>query len=97
MSSEDEKLRRYMDKCKLNEWYQSCQDLAKSSVEEELNEETEGGRHMKEIAQELRKIENSIAKSGQQEAQEMLTSRPRYEANSKLKGSTYSLRNSIRS
>lgn len=96
MKSEDAELKHYIDKCRLDKWFEGAFDLAKQSVQDELNEETEGGINMQEIADELEREEERISAASNKAAMEMLHSKPRYRPRAKLSSSVAGFRSSVR-
>lgn len=65
----------YVEKCRLEKWFEGAMDLAKRSVEDEANEETESGERMKEAAMELESREEEIASKAREAALEQLRSK----------------------
>jgi nuclear pore complex protein Nup133 len=96
MQAEDEALARFIETCQLEKWYQAALDLAKRDVMEEINEETEDGEKMQEIADKLMDIEKQIAKNERSKAETILHSKPRYKPGTKLDGSVGNFRSSSR-
>jgi nuclear pore complex protein Nup133 len=95
MRAEDEVLKQYIEKCRLEKWFDGAFDLAKRDVQEEMNEETQEGKAMKEMAQQVHEMEQKIASDGGKAAMDMLRSKPRYKARPKLNGSVGGFRNSL--
>jgi nuclear pore complex protein Nup133 len=95
MQAEDEFLKHYIEKCRLEKWFEGALDLAKRDVQEEMHEEMEEGKAMKEIAKQLHETEQEIALKGEKAAMDMLRSKPRYKARPKLNGSVGGFRNSL--
>ncbi len=87
MQAEDDALRHYIEKSRLEKWFGGAFDLAKRDVQDEVNEETEESEAMKEMAKLVFETEQKIASDGRQAAIDMLRSKPRYKAKSKLNGS----------
>lgn len=87
MQAEDSSLKRYIGKCRLEKWFEGAFDLAKRDVQNEMNDETEESEAMKEMAEQVYKMEQKIASDGRQAALDMLRSKPRFKARSKLNGS----------
>ena len=83
MQDEDDALKPYIDACRLSKWYQSALDLAKQDFADELNEETNDGERMRQIAQKLLDIEKGIKDSEQEKAEGLLHSKPRYKPKAK--------------
>ena len=96
MQAEDDALSRFIETCQLEKWYQAALDLAKRDVMEDINEETENGGKMKNIAAKLDEIERQIAKNEKIKAESALHSKPRYPHKAKLGGSVGNLRSSSR-
>jgi nuclear pore complex protein Nup133 len=96
MQAENELLRHYVEKCRLEKWFEGTLDLAKQDVAEEVNEESENSRATEQEAKNLKQMEDQIAKAEQQHALEMLRSKPRYKARTKLHGSIGLGRSSVK-
>jgi nuclear pore complex protein Nup133 len=96
MKAEDAELKHYIEKCRLDKWFEGAFDLAKQSVKDELNEQTEGGINMQEIADELEREEERISAASNKAARELLLSKPRYKPRVKLSGSMAGFRSSVR-
>ena len=77
MQGEDESLRHYIEKSRLEKWFEGALDLAKRDVQDEANAETEEGDTMKEMAKQVYEMEQKIASDGRQAAIDMLRSKPR--------------------
>jgi hypothetical protein len=95
MRAEDESLKQYIEKSRLEKWFEAAFDLAKRDVEDEVNDETEEGEGMKEMAKQVHEMEQKIASDGRQAAIDMLRSKPRYKAKSKLNGSVGGFKGSL--
>jgi nuclear pore complex protein Nup133 len=95
MRAEDETLNNYIEKSRLEKWFEGALDLAKRDVQDEVNEETEEGEAMKEMAKQVYEMEQRIASDGRQAAIDMLQSKPRYKAKSKLNGSVGGFKGSL--
>jgi hypothetical protein len=78
MGAEDDQLKEYIDKFRLQQWFEAALDLAKQDVETEANEETERGKVMMDVAARLKEMEDKIASDGRKAALELLKSKPRY-------------------
>jgi nuclear pore complex protein Nup133 len=96
MQAENDLLKHYVDKCRLEKWFEGTLDLANRDFVEEVNEETEDGKVMQQVAKNLREMEDRIASAERQHAVEMLRSKPRYKARPKLNGSVGLLRSSVK-
>jgi len=95
MQAEDDSLRRYIEKSRLEKWFEGAFDLAKRDVQDEVNEEMEESEAMKEMAKQVFKMEQTIASDGRQAAIDILRSKPRYKAKSKLNGSVGGFRGKL--
>jgi hypothetical protein len=95
MRAEDEALNQYIEKSRLEKWFEAALDLAKRDVQDEVNEEMEEGEAMKEMAKQVYEMEQKIASDGRQAAIDMLRSKPRYKAKSKLNGSVGGFKGSL--
>lgn len=95
MQAEDAVLEHYVEKCRLEKWFEGAMDLAKRDVQQEANEETEDGEVMKEVAQQLKAIEEKISSDGMKTAVSMLRSKPRFKPKTKLNGSVAAFRGSF--
>jgi len=93
MRIEDEALAPYLNTCRLDKWYQGALDLAKKDVEKDVDEETNDGKKMQDIAQKLHDMEMEIAKNEKSKAQALLKSKPRFKV--RRGGSAGNLRRSI--
>jgi nuclear pore complex protein Nup133 len=87
MQAENDMLRHYVDKCRLEKWFEGTLDLANRDFVEEVNEETEDGKVMQQVARKLKEMEAQIARAEQRHAVEMLRSKPRFRARPKAGGS----------
>lgn len=92
MKAEDEALKKYIEKCRIEKWFEEAMDLARRSIEDELNEATEDGQIMREIAEDLRELEREIASEGQKLAWSILQPKPRQNPKAKLNGTKKILR-----
>jgi nuclear pore complex protein Nup133 len=95
MRAEDATLNQYIEKSRLEKWFEGALDLAKRDVQDEMNEETEEGEAMKEMAKQVYEMEQKIASDGRQAAIDMLRSKPRYKAKPKLNGSVGGFKGSL--
>jgi nuclear pore complex protein Nup133 len=95
MQAEDQSLKDYIDKCRLEKWFEGALDLAKRDVQEEAHRETEDGEIMTRVAQKLREKEEMIAAEGRKAAMEMLRAKPRYKPKPKLNGSMGGFKSSV--
>jgi nuclear pore complex protein Nup133 len=95
MQAEDESLRQYIEKSRLENWFEGALDLAKRDVQDEVNDETEEGEAMKEMAKQVYEMEQKIASDGRQAALEMLRSKPRYKTKPRLNGSVGGFKGSL--
>jgi len=95
MRAEDETLNQYIEKSRLEKWFEGALDLAKRDVQDEVSDETEEGEAMKEMAKQVYEMEQKIASDGRQAAIDMLRSKPRYKAKSKLNGSVGGFKGSL--
>jgi nuclear pore complex protein Nup133 len=88
MEVEDDALKPYIATCRLDKWYQGALDLARQDYEEEIAEETDDGRRMKQVEDQLAQVEGDIAEKERAKAETLLHSKPRYKPKAKLNGST---------
>lgn len=72
MQTEDHALKPFVEKCRLENWYQSALDLAKVDFAEEVDAETDDGGNMREVAQTLEDIEAQINERLRGEAEKAL-------------------------
>jgi len=96
MQVEDEALKPYIQKARLDKWYESILDLAKEDSEKELTEETNSGASMKNVENQLAEVERSIAEGERRKAEGLLHSKPRYKSKAKMNGSVAKFRSSIK-
>ncbi len=96
MQVEDEVLKPYIEKARLDKWYESILDLAKEDIEKELTEETNRGASMKDVENQLAEVERGIAESERRKAESLLHSKPRYKPKAKMNGSVTRFRSSIK-
>lgn len=96
MQVEDEKLKPYIEKARLDKWYESILDLAKEDSEKELTEETNSGASMKDVENQLAEVERGIAEGERRKAESLLHSKPRYKPKAKMNGSVAKFRSSIK-
>jgi nuclear pore complex protein Nup133 len=83
MQDEDDAMKPYIGTCRLNKWYQGALDLAKQDFAQEINDETNDGERMRQIAQKLQEVESGIAESEREKAESLLHSKPRYKPKAK--------------
>lgn len=72
MQTEDKALLRYVETSRLEKWFQSALDLAKEDFTEEVDEETDDGKKMRDAAQALERIEKQIMENERSSAQKAL-------------------------
>lgn len=72
MQSEDHALTRYVETSRLEKWFQSALDLAKEDFTEEVDEETNDGKKMRDAARALERIEEQITDNERSHAQKAL-------------------------
>jgi nuclear pore complex protein Nup133 len=94
MQAEDEKLKPFIESSRLDKWYQTALVQAKQDYAEEINEENDDGRKMKEADEALDEVERGIKESERQKAENLLHSKPRHKP--KMNGSVGSFRRSIK-
>lgn len=63
MSTEDDRLEHFMQRCQLEKWWQECVMLAKEAVDAEVHQKTVAGAEMKAAAEELRSVEEQHFRS----------------------------------
>lgn len=73
MEEEDTILKKYISTCRLEKWFVGALELAKTDVEQEMHEKTEGSVKMVEVAAELERIEEQIAAVAQEAAEKPCT------------------------
>lgn len=86
MLVEDAALRPLIEKCRLDQWYQSALSQAKDDHDAELNEETDDGSRMNRIATKLADLEEGIAESEMKKAESLLHSKPKFKPKPKVNG-----------
>lgn len=86
MFVEDATLRPLIEKCRLDQWYQSALSQAKDDHDAELNEETDDGSRMNQIATKLADLEEGIAESEMKKAESLLHSKPKFKPKPKVNG-----------
>lgn len=86
MLVEDATLRPLIEKCRLDKWYQTTLSQAKDDHDAELNEETDDGSKMNEIAAKLADLEEGIAESEMKKAETLLHSKPKIKPKPKTNG-----------
>jgi len=94
MQVEDNSLKPYIEKCRLDKWHQGTLDLATSDFRDEVAEETADGEQMRQAARKLSELEKGITKDEKSKAESLLQSKPRYKPKPKSKldshkGSTF--------
>jgi nuclear pore complex protein Nup133 len=94
MQAEDDLLTPYIESSRLDKWYQTALEQAKQDFEEEVNEENDDGRKMKEAEEVLDEVERGIKESDRRKVENLLHSKPRYKP--KMNGSLGSFRRSIK-
>lgn len=72
MQVEDDQLRPYMQRCRLDKWYQAATDLAKQDFAAEVDDRTDDGEQMLKAADKLREIEKGIAENERSAAARLL-------------------------
>ena len=78
MQAEDDRLKPYIQRCRLDKWYQAALDLAKEDFTREIENETDQGQKLLSAAQKLREIERGIAENEKRKAESQLHSKARY-------------------
>jgi nuclear pore complex protein Nup133 len=78
MQVEDDRLKPYIQRCRLDKWYQAALDLAKEDFTREIENETDQGQKLLSAAQKLREIERGIAENEKRNAESQLHSKARY-------------------
>jgi nuclear pore complex protein Nup133 len=96
MQIEDETLKPYIERCRLDKWFQGALDLAKQDFTEDVEGQTDDGDKMLSAAQRLREIEQEIAEKERRTAESLLHSKPRYKPKQRLDSSTGRFRSSTR-
>lgn len=96
MLLEDDDLQPLIEKCRLGQWYESALAQAKDDCDAELNEETDDGSKMNEIAAKLIDLEEGIKESEMKKAESLLHSKPRYKPKAKMNGKLGNFRSSFK-
>lgn len=96
MQVEDDRLKPYVQKCRLEKWYQGALDLARQDFAAEVDEETDDGRRMVSAAQRLQEIEKRIAEKERSKAESLLHRPTPAKAKSRVDGVATRLRSSTR-
>ena len=95
MQAEDDRLKPYIQRCRLDKWYQAALDLAREDFTREVESETDQGKKLLSAAQKLREIERGIAENEKMKAESQLYAKPRHKLKP-LEGRTGKLRSSMR-
>lgn len=72
MKVEDDQLRPYMQRCRLDKWYQAAVDLAKQDFTAEVDDQTDDGKKMLKAADKLVELEKAIAEKERSAAERLL-------------------------
>lgn len=88
MQSEDNELKPYIQKARLERWFQAALDLAKQDHADEIAVETEDGQRVQQAEEQLRELELGILDKERVKAKQLLHSEVRYKPKAKLNGST---------
>jgi nuclear pore complex protein Nup133 len=72
MQAEDDRLKPFVQRCRLEKWYQGALDLAKQDFTSEVDEETDDGKRMARAADRLREIEKAISEGERSKADGLL-------------------------
>lgn len=72
MQVEDDRLKPFIKKCRLEKWYQGALDLAKQDFAAEVDDQTDDGKRMARAAERLREIEKGIADKEKSKADSLL-------------------------
>ncbi len=94
MQAEDVALTPLIEFSRLDKWYQTALAQAKQDYADEVNEENDDGRKMKEAEEALEEVERGIKESERTKAENLLQSRSR--SKTKVNGSLESFRKSIK-
>jgi nuclear pore complex protein Nup133 len=94
MQAEDALLAPYIESSRLDKWYQTALAQAKQDYAEEMNDENDDGRKMKEAEEALDQVERVIKESERKKAESLLHSTPRHKA--KTNGHLGGFRRSIK-
>jgi nuclear pore complex protein Nup133 len=94
MQAEDDALTPFIESSRLGKWYQTALAQAKQDFAEEVNDENDNGRKMREAEETLDEVERGIKESERKKAESLLHSKPRQK--SKTNGSLGSFRRSIK-
>lgn len=93
MKDEDTILKNYIDTCRLEKWFDGALELARTDVEQEMHDKTEGSVKMIEVAAELERIEEQIAADAQEVAEKPATT-SRHTPRASVNGMAKSLKSS---
>lgn len=96
MEMEESSLKKLIDNCRLDSWFQTVLDQAKADFEEELAEETEQGSNMLKAGEALDDIERKIKERAIEDAQSRLKGGRTAMQHKKLNRSTGEFRTSLR-
>jgi hypothetical protein len=77
LQRDNTQLKTYIEKSRLQKWFESALDAAKVSIQEEANEVTEGSAVMNEVAEELARMEGKIGFESREKALTALRGKPR--------------------
>ncbi len=77
MQAEDVLLIPYIESSRLDKWYETALTQAKQDYAEEVNDENDDGRKMKEAENALDQVERGIKESERKKAESLLHSKPR--------------------
>jgi nuclear pore complex protein Nup133 len=94
MQAEDVLLTPFIKSCRLDKWYQTALVQAKQDYAEEVNDENDDGRKMKEAEETLKQVERGIKENERKKAESLLHAKPRH--NLKANGHVGSFRRSIK-
>lgn len=96
MQVEDDRLKPFIQRCRLEKWYQGALDLAKQDFTAATDDQTDDGKRMSRAAEKLREIERSIAETERSKAESELHQPSPVKAKSRIEGAASRLRSSTR-
>jgi nuclear pore complex protein Nup133 len=96
MIMEDEALKPLIERSRLEDWFNTAMTQARDDWEAELNEETDNGGRMEEVAAKLDGLEEAIRERETKRADDLLFLKPRYKPKARMNGSVQTFRSSVR-
>lgn len=96
MNVEDDRLKPFIKKCRLEKWYQGALDLAKQDFTAEVDDQTDDWKRMAHAAERLREIEKGIVEKEKSKADSLLHRISPAKPKARLDGVGSGLRSSTR-